>query len=110
MNKREKTLLWVGLFLWVVGDLITTYIGFNLGIPESNPFLVGRSFLEIAALKLLAAIIVLKIIYTLEKIKTNNELVDKFSAKFLSHYPKGLVVYGVLIIIFNTVSILWVIT
>lgn len=109
MKEREKIILAMGLFIWVVGDVFTTYIGFNMGIPEQNPFLVGRSITEITILKIVGAAILVIALTKLEKLKTGIMKIDNWKSRFISHYPKGILVYGLLITFLNSIIILGVV-
>lgn len=50
MNKIEKIVLCIGLLLWVVGDFVTTWYGFTLGLKELNP--ITHNLFQIAMLKI----------------------------------------------------------
>ena len=60
MNKAEKIVLSMGLLLWAVGDLVTTYVGLNMGLKEAN--LPTQEFIYIFLLKLLGATVVVSIL------------------------------------------------
>lgn len=70
MKDIENKILFIGLFLWVIGDLVTTAIGWNLGLKESW-FMQGKTFFQLTMLKIGVVGIALIAIDNIEKINKN---------------------------------------
>lgn len=96
MNKNEKIVLWVGLLLWVVGDLVTTYIALNwfTGLAEGN--ILTKNLFQIFLLKLGVVGFALIAIHLCEKYNLN---------KYKTPIYAGFIFVGAIAIINNIVHI-----
>jgi hypothetical protein len=70
LNISFNQYLVAALFVWIVGDVGTTYIAFMMGGREGNPVLSHDNIFEILILKCLAAIVIYQI-FNLNIVKTN---------------------------------------
>lgn len=52
-RKQDLFFLSIGVFLWVFGDLITTWYGFHVGLIESNSFFSNSTIYEMLFFKII---------------------------------------------------------
>ena len=81
MNKAEKTVLSLGLLLWFGGDLLTTYLGLNMGFREMN--LPTQDFSIIFLMKLLGAVVVVSILLWFDAIKQHKLKIIPYATMIL---------------------------
>lgn len=53
-DSMYKRLIGYGVFVWIAADVITTAIGFSIGMMEHNPILANMNIYEIAIIKLIS--------------------------------------------------------
>jgi len=93
---KDKSILTILFFIWVISDIITTTFGFYIGMKEKNPILSSFNLTEIIIIKFIAFFI---FVYYTQSIR-----ITKYSKwRYIPYLT--MFIMGIIIIVLNTYGI-----